>query len=72
MIKAWMIIFVFSADPSGDPYLGKTEVPYSTMKQCVTAKKTMNIEGQDIRFQIICVSDDHHSGKKQDKNVPYD
>ena len=77
MIKAWLIIFVFSYQPNDfsleeDRFLGKIEIPYTTMKSCSDAKQNLTTESEDLRYQFICVTDDHHSGRKQDPNVPFD
>lgn len=71
MIKAWLLIFILSTDPRvEDNYLGKVEVPLTSMTECIQAKRRLTQEGQDVRYRMICVTDDHHAGRKVDPGVP--
>jgi len=77
MVKAWMIIFMFWHSPNDfsleEPkFVGKIEVPYTSMQACIKAKTDLNMESEDLRYRFVCVTDDHHSGRKLDKNVPLD
>lgn len=77
MIKAWMIIFIFWHSPNDfsleeRKFAGKIEVPYTSMNACVKAKSTLTMESEDLRYQFICVTDDHHSGRRVDPGVPLD
>lgn len=73
MIKAWLIIFLFNANVNTeDNFLGKVEVPLASMADCSRAKKNLTMEGPDVRYQFICVTDDHHSGRRYDPGVPLD
>ena len=77
MVKAWMIVFMFWHSPNDlsleEPkFMGKIEVPYTSMKACTNAKSNLIMESEDLRYRFVCVSDDHHSGRKQDPYVPLD
>jgi hypothetical protein len=76
MVKAWLIVFLFSYHTDNvnndDNFLGKVEIPYTSMNACSTAKANLTMEGESVRYRFVCVTDDHFTGKKQDKNVPFD
>lgn len=77
MVKAWMIIFMFWHSPNDfsleEPkFMGKIEIPYTSMQACVKAKTDLTMESGDLSYRFICVTDDHHSGRKQDPGVAYD
>lgn len=77
MVKAWMIVFMFWHSPNEysldeRKFMGKIEVPYTSMKACVKAKNDLNMESEDLSYRFICVTDDHHKGRKQDPDVPFD
>lgn len=71
MVKAWLIIFILSSSPNED-FLGKIEIPYQSMNGCVKAKTDLSFENDGIKYQFICVTDDHHSGRSVDPGVPLD
>lgn len=71
MIKAWLIIFVLTTNPRvEDNYLGKVVTPYPTMADCRLALRKMEREGGPIKYQTLCVTDDHHHGRSVDPGVP--
>lgn len=73
MIKAWLIVFILSTNPRvEDDYLGKVVVPFPTMADCRAGERKMVREGQAIRYQTLCVTDDHHTGRRYDPGVPLD
>lgn len=71
MIKAWLIVFVLTTNPRvEDDFMGKVVVPFSTMADCRQALRKMEREGQEIKYQTLCVSDDHWRGRSIDPGVP--
>jgi hypothetical protein len=65
-MKYWLIIFFFT--PSGE-FITKKEIQYKDEASCYLAMdrvKTNKIA------QMVCVSDDHFMGRKQDPGVDYD
>lgn len=68
----WMIIFLSSLHTNAyDGYQGKIAIPFKNAEACSTAKRKLEFEG-DLRYQFICVSDDHYRGAKTDPSVPLD
>ena len=65
----WLIIFFIA--PNGD-YLGKREIKYKDEATCYIAMDNIQPPRKSVALQMICVSDDHHSGRKQDPGVDYD
>jgi hypothetical protein len=76
MVKAWLIVFLFSYHTDNvnndDNFLGKVEIPYTSMDACSTAKANLTMEGENIRYRSVCVTNDHYTGKKQDPGVSLD
>lgn len=70
MIKAWLLIFIMA--PNQEDYLGKVEVPLTSMAECANAKRRLQFEDPEVRYTFICVTDDHHSGRRYDPGVPLD
>lgn len=72
MFKAWLLVFILDpSTPAGDdPFLGKVEVPMTTMAECQQAKKKLTLEGPSLTYRTFCVTDDHHAGRKYDPGVP--
>ena len=72
----WLIVFLFSYHTDNvnedDTFLGKVEIPYASMNACSTAKAALTMEGENVRYRFVCVTNDHYTGEKQDKNVPLD
>lgn len=62
----WLIVIL--TDPTGS-FLSKTSYEYFNQEQCSVA--ILDYEGmKDVN--VLCVSDDHFRGIKQDNNVEYD
>jgi hypothetical protein len=77
MVKAWLIVFMFWHSPNDmsleEPkFMGKVEIPYASMNTCIKAKNDLTMESEDLRYRFICVTDDHHSGRKPNPNIPLD
>ncbi len=68
-MKFWLIIFFVS--PNGD-YMGKREIAYKDEVRCYQAMEYIRPPRRSWTTQMVCVSDDHYRGRKQDKNIPYD
>ncbi len=69
-MKHWLIMFIMS--PHGD-YIGKQEIVYANKAVCVTELNHIKRSPrEDIKVDLICVSDAHHSGRAQDPGVSYD
>jgi hypothetical protein len=67
-MKYWLIIFFFS---EGE-FVGKREIAYKDEATCYIAMDYIRPPVRSWTTQMVCVSDDHFMGRKQDKNVPYD
>ena len=65
-MKFWLIIFFLT--PEGE-FVSKKELPFKDQASCHLAMDQVKVEQI---AQMVCVSDDHYMGRKQDKNVPYD
>ena len=65
----WLLIFSF--DTTGT-FVTKQEMQLSSKHVCemVAAQYPAQIRTGSIK--TLCVSDDHHSGRKQDDGVPLD
>lgn len=70
-MKFWLVVFLFTAE--GD-FIGKSEIAQSSNEECLYAAAAVSIRyvNSGIGPATFCVSDDHRSGKKPDKNVPLD
>lgn len=68
-MKFWLIIFFLN--PQGE-FLSKKEVQYASKVECQKAQAGLKKLPVVKQIQTICVSDDHHSGRKQDPGVNYD
>ena len=65
-MKFWLIVFFFT--PQGE-FVGKKEIAYKDKASCYLAMDKVKVKQ---RAQMVCVSDDHYMGRKQDPGVPYD
>jgi hypothetical protein len=65
-VKFWLIVFFFT--PQGE-FVGKKEIAYKDKASCYLAMDKVKVKQ---RAQMVCVSDDHYMGRKQDPGVPYD
>lgn len=67
-MKFWLIIFFLT--PDGD-FVGKREIAYKDEATCYMAMEGVRSR-KGLIVQMVCVSDDHYTGKKQDPGVAYD
>jgi hypothetical protein len=65
-VKFWLLIFFLT--PDGE-FIGKKEIAYNDEASCYLAMN--NVKVKRIA-QMVCVSDDHYMGRKQDPGVDYD
>jgi hypothetical protein len=65
-VKFWLIIFFLT--PNGE-FIGKKEIPFQDEASCYIAMNKVKVKQV---AQMVCVSDDHYMGRKQDPGVPYD
>jgi hypothetical protein len=68
-VKFWLIVFFLT--PEGE-YLSKQEMQLSNKTMCELVAEQYPAQVREGPVKTICVSDDHYTGKKQDKNVPFD
>lgn len=70
-MKYWLIFMLF--DSNGE-FIRKTDTPVANAQRCYveSAKQAIKYTNSGYLTQSWCVTDDHHSGRKQDKNIPYD
>lgn len=70
-MKYWLIFMIFNGDGE---YINKIEIPTPSIQRCYieAGKQTMYLINSGKITQSWCVTDDHHSGRKQDKNIPLD
>jgi hypothetical protein len=67
-VKFWLLIFFFS---DGE-FVGKREIAYKDEATCYMAMDHIRPPKKRYITQMVCVSDDHYTGKKQDPGVDYD
>ena len=70
MFKAWLLIFIWNPSANYE-FDKKIEIPIKTMADCRMSMKdprTGFVPGMHVRK--FCVTDDHHEGRKVDKNIP--
>ena len=65
-MKFWLIIFFLT--PEGE-FVSKKEISYKDKASCYAAMD--NVKAKKIT-QMVCVSNNHYTGRKQDPGVPYD
>lgn len=68
-MKFWLIIFLLQ--PDGE-FISKREIAYPDEATCYMMMEPIARQYKKQTVQMVCVSDDHFTGRKQDKNVPYD
>ena len=68
-MKFWLIIFFLS--PEGE-FVSKKEIQYKNKASCYLAMEKVKVKRPATIAEMVCVSNDHYTGKKQDKNVPFD
>lgn len=67
----WLIAFFFNLQTGDFEY--KREVHLSTKAMCeMVATEVKKIKVKGYRVETVCVTDDHHSGRKQDPDIPLD
>ena len=65
-MKYWLIVFFFT--PNGE-FIEKKEFPFKDEASCYLAMDKVKVKQI---AQMVCVSDDHYMGRKQDPGVDYD
>jgi hypothetical protein len=65
-VKFWLIIFFLT--PEGE-FISKKEIAYKDKAACYVAMDRVKVEQIT---QMVCVSNDHYTGRKQDPGIPYD
>jgi hypothetical protein len=65
-VKFWLLIFFLT--PEGE-FISKKEIAYNDEASCYLAMN--NVKVKRIA-QMVCVSDDHYMGRKQDPGIDYD
>lgn len=68
-MKFWLIIFFLT--PQGE-FISKKEIQYKDKASCYLAMDNVKFKRPATIAEMVCVSNDHYTGKKQDKNVPFD
>ena len=66
-MKFWLIIFFLT--PEGE-FVGKREIQYKDKASCYVAMDHIKVKRPATIAEMVCVSDDHHAGRKQDPGVP--
>ena len=65
-MKFWLLIFFLT--PDGE-FISKKEIVYDDEASCYLAMNKVKVKRI---AQMVCVSDDHYMGRKQDPGVDYD
>lgn len=65
-MKFWLIIFFLT--PEGE-FISRKQFQYKDKASCYLAMDKVNVTQI---AEMVCVSDDHYRGRKQDPGVPYD
>ena len=65
-MKFWLIVFLFNYN--GD-FAGKIVQPYPNKAAC---EQQLRATAGEPRLRMVCVSNDHYTGRKQDPGVPMD
>lgn len=70
-MKYWLIVFLLQ--PDGE-FIMKREIEYPNEATCYMMMDPIakQYRFKNVTVQMVCVSDDHHSGRKQDPGVPLD
>ena len=68
-MKFWLIVFLLS--PQGE-FISKREIQYKDEATCYASMETVARIYKRSTVQMVCVSDDHRSGRKKDPGVDYD
>ena len=65
-MKFWLIMFFLTSE--GD-FISKKEIQYKDKASCYLAMNKVKVKN---KTEMVCVSNDHYTGRKQDPGVPYD
>ena len=65
-MKFWLIIFFLT--PEGE-FISRKQFQYKDKASCYLAMDKVKV--QQIA-EMVCVSDNHYRGRKQDPGVPFD
>jgi hypothetical protein len=65
-VKFWLIIFFLT--PEGE-FISRKQFQYKDKASCYLAMDRVKVKQI---AEMVCVSDDHYRGRKQDPGVPYD
>lgn len=70
-MKFWLIISMFS--PEGE-FLAKESYESGSYAQCMqfAGEEALELVNKKIQAQLLCVSDDHYTGRSIDEGVPLD
>ncbi len=68
-MKFWLIAFFLT--PDGE-FVSKREVAYKDEATCYIAMDSVRSPKKNLITKIVCGSDDHYMGRKQDPGVEYD
>ena len=67
-MKFWLIISLLQ---NGE-YIKVREIAYQDEATCYMMMEPIARQYKKVTVQMVCVSDDHYMGRKQDPGVPYD
>ena len=68
-MKFWLIAFFLTTDGE---FVSKREIAYKDEAACYVAMDSIRPPKKNLITRIVCVSDDHYMGRKQDPGVEYD
>ncbi len=68
-MKFWLIIFFLT--PEGE-FISKKEIAYKDKASCYVAMNKVKVKRPATIAEMVCVSNDHYTGRKQDPGIPYD
>ena len=68
-MKFWLIVFLLQ--PNGE-FISKREIAYPDEATCYMMMEPVARQYKKVTVQMVCVSDDHFMGRKQDPGVAYD
>lgn len=67
-MKFWLIVFFLT--PEGE-FISKKEIPFADKASCYAAMEKVKVP-RATQGKMVCVSNDHYTGKRQDPGVDYD
>lgn len=68
-MKYWLLVFFLT--PDGE-FIEKKEFPFKDEASCYLAMDKVKIKRPATIAEMVCVSDDHYRGRRQDPGVDYD